>query len=48
LADEAFDERVKLRNPKPAARVRPFIDELIWYAPALASSRERPVEIGSP
>ncbi len=37
--DEAFDEPGTLRDPKLAARVGPFIDELIWYARALASPR---------
>src|SRR5262245_4473655 len=37
--DEAFDEPGGLRDPKLAARAGPFVDELIWYARALASSR---------
>jgi hypothetical protein len=31
-----------------AARVRPFIDELIWNMRALASPRGRSVQSGSP
>ena len=46
--DEAFDEPRTLRDPKLAARVRPFIDELIWYVRALASLGGRLVEPGSP
>ena len=46
--DKAFDEPGTLRDPKKAARVRPFIDELIWYVRALASSRGRSVESGAP
>ena len=46
--DEAFDELGTLRDPKLAARVRPFIDELIRYVRALASPRGRSVESGSP
>jgi NAD(P)H-dependent FMN reductase len=46
--DEAFDEPGTLRDPKLAARVGPFIDELIWYARALASPRGRIGEPGSP
>ena len=34
------DEPGTLRDPKLAARVGPFIDELIWYARNLASARE--------
>src|SRR5262249_4840957 len=37
--DEAFDEPGGLRDAKLAARVGPFLDELIWYARALAGSR---------
>jgi hypothetical protein len=37
--DEAFDEAGTLRDPKLADRVGPFIDELTWYARALASPR---------
>jgi hypothetical protein len=39
--DKAFDEPGTLRDPKLAARVRPFIDELIWYVRALASPHGR-------
>jgi len=45
--DEAFDERRTLRDPKLAARVWSFIDELIWYVRALASLGRRTVEPGS-
>src|ERR1700677_1610005 len=34
--DEAFDEPGALRDPKLAARVGPFIDELTWYTRGLA------------
>jgi NAD(P)H-dependent FMN reductase len=37
--DEAFDEPGGLRDEKLAARVGPFLDELIWYARALAGPR---------
>ena len=37
--DEAFDELGSLRDPKLAARVRPFLDELVWYTLALAHQR---------
>jgi chromate reductase, NAD(P)H dehydrogenase (quinone) len=37
---EAFDELGGLRDPKLAARIGPFLDELIWYTLALA--RQRP------
>ena len=37
--DEAFDERGGLRDPKLAARLGPFLDELIWYTLALARQR---------
>ena len=37
--DEAFDELGSLRDPKLAARVSPFLDELIWYTLALAHQR---------
>jgi hypothetical protein len=37
-----------LRDPKLAARVGPFIDELTWYTRALASQRGRVGESGSP
>jgi hypothetical protein len=46
--NEAFDAPGTLRNLKRAARVRPFIDELIEYVRALASLRWRLVESGSP
>jgi NAD(P)H-dependent FMN reductase len=46
--DEAFDEPGTLRDPKLAARVGPFLDELIWYARALASQRGRSEESGTP
>jgi NAD(P)H-dependent FMN reductase len=35
---EAFDERGDLRDQKLAARVGPFLDELIWYTQALADA----------
>jgi NAD(P)H-dependent FMN reductase len=37
--NEAFDEPGRLRDEKLAARVGPFVDELIWYARALAGPR---------
>ena len=40
---KAFDEPGTLRDPQLAARVRPFIDELIWYVRALASPRRSSV-----
>ena len=46
--DEAFDEPGALRDPKLAARVGPFLDELIWYTRALAGPRGRVGESGSP
>jgi hypothetical protein len=45
--NEAFDEPGTLRDPKLAARVEPFIDELTWYTRALASQRGRVGESGS-
>jgi NAD(P)H-dependent FMN reductase len=39
--DEAFDERGGLRDPRLAARVGPFLDELVWYTQALARQRAR-------
>ena len=42
------DEPGTLRDPKLAARVGPFIDELIWYVRALASPRGRVEDSGSP
>jgi hypothetical protein len=39
--DKTFDEPGTLRDPQLAARFRPFIDELIWYA--LASPRRSSV-----
>jgi NAD(P)H-dependent FMN reductase len=44
--DEAFDQPGSLRDPKLAARVRPFIDELIWYVRALVSPRRKFGESG--
>jgi hypothetical protein len=44
----AFDDPGNMRDPKLAARVKPFIDELIWYVRAPASPRGRSVESGSP
>jgi NAD(P)H-dependent FMN reductase len=37
--DDAFDEPGGLRDAKVAARVEPFLDELIWYARMLSVSR---------
>jgi NAD(P)H-dependent FMN reductase len=45
--DEVFDEPGGLRDPKMAARVGPFLDELTWYAQALARHRGRAREGGS-
>jgi NAD(P)H-dependent FMN reductase len=42
--NDAFDEPGTVRDPKLAAGVEPFIDELIWYAEALASERGRVVD----
>jgi NAD(P)H-dependent FMN reductase len=39
--NEAFDESGGLRDPKLAARLGPFLDELIWYTQALARQRGR-------
>ena len=47
-ADLDLPRHGTLRDPKLTARVRPFIDELIWYVRALASPRGRSVESGSP
>src|SRR6516165_963926 len=46
--NESFDEPGTLLDPKLAARVRPFIDELIWYVRALASPRGGVEDSGSP
>jgi NAD(P)H-dependent FMN reductase len=46
--DEAFNEAGSLPDPKLAARVGPFIDELIWYTQALAGRRGRVGESGCP
>jgi hypothetical protein len=40
-ADYPVYELGTTRDPKTAARDEPFIDELIWYAQALASPRGR-------
>ena len=37
--NEAFDEPGELRDPSLAARVEPFVEELLWYGRALARSR---------
>jgi NAD(P)H-dependent FMN reductase len=33
--EEAFDEHGGLRDPKLAARMGPFLDEMVWYTQAL-------------
>jgi NAD(P)H-dependent FMN reductase len=39
--EEAFDEAGGLRCAKLAARIGPFLDELVWYTKALARQRAR-------
>jgi NAD(P)H-dependent FMN reductase len=39
--DDAFDEQGGLRDPKLAGRAASFVDELIWYARALAGPHDR-------
>ena len=39
--DDAFDELGGLNDPKLAARAASFVDEMIWYARALAGSQDR-------
>jgi NAD(P)H-dependent FMN reductase len=39
--EETFDEEGRLHDPKLAARIGPFLDELVWYAQALACQRSR-------
>jgi NAD(P)H-dependent FMN reductase len=46
--DEVFDEPGTLRDPKLAAGVGPFIEELIWYARALARAHAGVHGSGSP
>ena len=46
--ENALDQPLTSRDPKLATRVRPFLDELIWYVRALVSPRGRSVESGSP
>jgi NAD(P)H-dependent FMN reductase len=38
---DAFDEHGGVRDPKLAARMGPFLDELVWYTRALASQSGR-------
>jgi hypothetical protein len=45
--NESFDEPGTLLDPKLAAGVGPFIEELIWYGRALASARGRVADSGS-
>jgi NAD(P)H-dependent FMN reductase len=47
LVDETFDEQGGLRDPRLAARVGPFLDELVWYTQALAHRRGREGETRS-
>ena len=39
--DDAFDEQGGLCDPKLAARLGPFLDELVWYTHALAAAARR-------
>jgi NAD(P)H-dependent FMN reductase len=39
--NESFDEQGGLRDPKLAARLGPFLDELVWYTQSLARPRGR-------
>src|SRR5262249_15685271 len=45
--DEGFDEQGALRDEKLAARVGPFLDELLWYTKALARQRSLDDATGS-
>jgi NAD(P)H-dependent FMN reductase len=45
--DEGFDEQGGLRDPRLAARLGPFLDELVWYTQALLRHRGRDGEPGS-
>jgi NAD(P)H-dependent FMN reductase len=39
--EEAFDPDGGVRDPKLAARIGPFLDELVWYTEALVRQRAR-------
>jgi NAD(P)H-dependent FMN reductase len=44
--EEAFDERGDIRDQKLAARIGPFLDELVWYTEALVRQRRRDAQTG--
>jgi NAD(P)H-dependent FMN reductase len=39
--DETVDQEGGVRDPKLAARIGPFLDELVWYAEALLEHRRK-------
>jgi hypothetical protein len=39
--EETFDQDGRVRDPKLAAKIGPFLDELVWYAEALMHHRKR-------